>query len=243
MNKVAAYASQQRHQVVEQHAGLVKRIAHHLKGRLPANVQLDDLVQAGMIGLLEAARQFDYGKGASFETYAGIRIRGAMLDEIRRQGWAPRSVHRNSRLISEAIQETSQRLGRDAADGEVAQTLGITLDDYHLMLSEISMGKVIGIEDLAAGEENLAIDVPSSSNGPFEQVADDKFQRALAQAIATLPEREALVLSLYYDEELNLREIGDVLQISESRVCQIMSQSMHRLKTKLKCWRENSPLF
>lgn len=243
MNKVAAYASQQRHQVVEQHAGLVKRIAHHLKGRLPANVQLDDLVQAGMIGLLEAARQFDYGKGASFETYAGIRIRGAMLDEIRRQGWAPRSVHRNSRLISEAIQETSQRLGRDAADGEVAQTLGITLDDYHLMLSEISMGKVIGIEDLAAGEENLVIDVPSSSNGPFEQVADDKFQRALAQAIATLPEREALVLSLYYDEELNLREIGDVLQISESRVCQIMSQSMHRLKTKLKCWREHSPLF
>ncbi len=241
MNKVAAYASQQRQQAVEQHAGLVKRIAHHLKGRIPASVQLDDLVQAGMIGLLEAVRQFDYSKGASFETYAGIRIRGAMLDEVRHQGWAPRSVHRNSRLVSDAIQETSQRLGRDAADGEVAQTLGISLDDYHLMLTDISMGKVIGIEDLAAGEENAAIEVANSDN-PFEQLADEKFQRALVQAIATLPEREALVLSLYYDEELNLREIGEVLQISESRVCQIMSQSMHRLKTKLNFWRDTSPL-
>ncbi|MBQ1783391.1 MAG: RNA polymerase sigma factor FliA [Gammaproteobacteria bacterium] len=241
MNKASAYAAQQRQQVVEQHAGLVKRIAHHLKGRLPANVQLDDLIQAGMIGLLEAVRQFDSGKGASFETYAGIRIRGAMLDEIRRQGWAPRSVHRNSRMVSEAIHEISQDLGRDATDAEVARKLDISLDDYHSMLVDISAGKVVGIEDLGVTDDVLSADQELDGNQPYEQVADEKFQRALAQAIATLPERESLVLSLYYDEELNLREIGQVLDVSESRVSQIMSQAMHRLKARLKYWRDCPP--
>lgn len=241
MNKASAYAAQQRQQVVEQHAGLVKRIAHHLKGRLPANVQLDDLIQAGMIGLLEAVRQFDGSKGASFETYAGIRIRGAMLDEIRSQGWAPRSVHRNSRMVSEAIHEISQDLGRDATDAEVARKLDISLDDYHGMLVDISAGKVVGIEDLGVTDDVLSAEQEPDGNLPFEQVADEKFQRALAQAIATLPERESLVLSLYYDEELNLREIGQVLDVSESRVSQIMSQAMHRLKAKLKYWRDVPP--
>ena len=134
--------------MVERHAPLVKRIAYHLLARLPASVLVDDLIQSGMIGLIEAAKNFDGSKGASFETFAGIRIRGSMLDEIRRGDWTPRSVHRNSRMIAEAIAELESELGRDVKDSEVAEKLDISLDEYHHMLSDASSGRIIGIEDL-----------------------------------------------------------------------------------------------
>ena len=238
MNKAHAYV---RHQdanaLVERHALLVKRIGQHLMARLPSSVQLDDLVQAGMIGLLEAARNYDGSKGASFETFAGIRIRGAMIDEIRRGDWVPRSVHRNSRRISEAIDDVEQRLGRDARDQEVAEHLDVTLDEYHSMLNESACGRIIGIEDLGITEDVLG--APSDEqedNRTFSGIANERFQDALANGISTLPEREALVLSLYYDEELNLKEIGQVLSVSESRVSQIHSQAMHRLRARMKDW-------
>ncbi|SHI10374.1 RNA polymerase sigma factor FliA [Ferrimonas marina] len=239
MNKAAAYTQfDNRAGIVERYTPLVKRIAHHLLARLPASVQLDDLLQAGMLGLLEASGNFDASKGASFETFAGIRIRGAMLDEIRRGDWTPRSVHRNGRMVSEAIATLEKQLGRDPSDAEVAAQLELPLAEYHQILNDVSSGKIIGIEDLGVSEEALGSADDDSDN--FTNVADHRFQQALAAAIKTLPEREALVLSLYYDEEMNLKEIGAVLGVSESRVSQIMSQAMVRLKTKLRVWTESA---
>ncbi len=238
MNKAAAYGGvNHMQQLVERHAGLVKRIALHLMARLPASVLLDDLIQSGMIGLIEAAKNFDGSKGASFETYAGIRIRGAMLDEIRRGDWTPRSVHKNSRLITNTIAELEAELGRDVKDIEVAERLDITLDEYHHMLNEVNAGKIIGMEDLGVTEDVISpVDDNDNGDTPFEGMATESFHKALVETIGTLPEREALVLSLYYDEELNLREIGEVLDVSESRVSQIHSQAMARLKSRLQAW-------
>ncbi len=237
-SKAAAYQQQvSKAQLVEQHATLVKRIAHHLMARLPASVLVDDLIQAGMIGLLEAAKNFDGTKGASFETFAGIRIRGAMLDEIRKGDWTPRSVHKNSRAITEAINQVERETGRDARDAEIAEKLNVPLADYHQMLGEVNAGKLVGIEDLGVSEDVLTTDENRGNDSPLEDLMQGAFQKALAHAITTLPEREAIVLSLYYDEELNLREIGEVLEVSESRVSQIHSQAMLKLKSRMQSWR------
>ncbi|GGA78187.1 RNA polymerase sigma factor FliA [Neiella marina] len=238
MNKAALYQEQQRDDLVRQHADLVKRIAHHLKGRLPASVQVDDLIQAGMIGLLEALKNYDQSKGAAFETYAGIRIRGAMLDELRRGDWSPRSVHQQNRRVADAIKAVEQETGRDAHDAEVAERLEMSLTDYHQLLASLNSGRIIGIEDLGVSEDALSPEVHQNESTPFQDLSEEQFQRSLVEAIKTLPEREALVLSLYYDDELNLREIGDVLSVSESRVCQIHSQAMHRLKARLQSWQD-----
>ncbi len=222
--------------LLEQHTVLVKRIAYHLLARLPASVQVDDLIQSGMIGLFEAANNFDNSKGASFETFAGIRIRGAMLDEIRRGDWTPRSVHRNSRMISEAIKQLEAQFGRDVSDIEVAEKLDISLNDYHHILSEVSTGKILGIDDLGVSEDAIKLSEDCIADDPYQSIEQSAFKKGLAQCIKSLPEREALVLSLYYDEELNLREIGQVLDVSESRVSQIHSQAMHRLKARMQSW-------
>lgn len=237
-NKVAVYQQQiDKNQLVERHAPLVKRIAHHLIARLPASVLVDDLIQAGMIGLLEAAKNFDGSKGASFETFAGIRIRGSMLDEIRKGDWTPRSVHKNSRAITQAISQVEKATGRDARDIDVAERLQVSVREYHQMLNEVNAGKLVGIEDLGVSEDVFTTDATKGENSPFENMVQGSFQKALARAITTLPEREAIVLSLYYDEELNLREIGEVLEVSESRVSQIHSQAMLKLKSKMQSWR------
>jgi len=222
--------------LLEQHAVLVKRIAYHLLARLPASVQVDDLIQSGMIGLFEAANNFDNGKGASFETFAGIRIRGAMLDEMRRGDWTPRSVHKNSRMISEAIKQLEAQFGRDVSDIEVAEKLDISLNDYHHILSEVSTGKILGIDDLGVSEDAIKVGDDYHGDDPYQNIEQSAFKKGLAQCIKSLPEREALVLSLYYDEELNLREIGQILDVSESRVSQIHSQAMHRLKGRMQSW-------
>jgi len=222
--------------LLEQHTVLVKRIAYHLLARLPASVLVDDLIQSGMIGLFEAANNFDNSKGASFETFAGIRIRGAMLDEIRRGDWTPRSVHKNSRMVSEAIKQLEAKLGRDVSDIEVAEKLDISLNDYHHILSEVSTGKILGIDDLGVSEDAINFGEACHVDDPYQSIEHSAFKKGLTQCIKSLPEREALVLSLYYDEELNLREIGQVLDISESRVSQIHSQAMHRLKARMQSW-------
>ncbi len=222
--------------LLEQHTVLVKRIAYHLLARLPASVIVDDLIQSGMIGLFEAANNFDSTKGASFETFAGIRIRGAMLDEIRRGDWTPRSVHKNSRMVSEAIKQLEATLGRDVSDIEVAEKLDISLNAYHHILNEVSTGKILGIDDLGVSENALKLDGTCHGDDPYQSIEHGAFKKGLSECISTLPEREALVLSLYYDEELNLREIGQVLDVSESRVSQIHSQAMHRLKARMQSW-------
>ncbi|CAE6909006.1 RNA polymerase sigma factor FliA [Vibrio alginolyticus] len=225
---------------IERYSVLVKRIAHHLLGRLPPSVQVEDLIQAGMIGLIEAQQNYDATKGASFETYAGIRIRGAMLDDMRKGDWVPRSVHKNNREINQAIAELEGILNRDPTDSEVAAHLGMTLDQYHSALTDINCSKLVGIEDLGVSDDVISPADESDNSNPFKGVADESFRKALVESIKQLPEREALVLSLYYDEELNLKEIGDVLGVSESRVSQILSQSMQRLRTKLSAWTQNN---
>ncbi len=222
--------------LVRKYAPLVKRIAYHLMSRLPPTVQIDDLVQSGMIGLLEAARNYDAAQGASFETYAGIRIRGSMLDEIRKGDWAPRSLHRKVREITRVVSEIEAELGRDARDAEVAQRLGMDLNQYYQTLQDASSHKVFSFEDLPTKDELMSEGLTERIREPLENVENDRFKEALAQAIASLPERERLVMSLYYKEELNLRETGEVLGVSESRVCQIHSQALIRLKARMVDW-------
>ncbi|MGF1726796.1 RNA polymerase sigma factor FliA [Photobacterium nomapromontoriensis] len=238
MNKPLTYGRYQEtpHAFIARYSSLVKRIAHHLMARLPPNVLLEDLIQAGMIGLLEAQQNYDPNKGASFETFAGIRIRGAMLDDIRRGDWVPRSVYKNNRRISEAISVLEGSLGRDPNDQEIATYLEMTLDQYHQALNDVNCGRLVGMDDLGIAEDAVTNEESVEENLPFQGVVDDNFRQSLAEAIKTLPEREALVLSLYYDEELNLKEIGAVIGVSESRICQIHSQAMQRLRSKLKAW-------
>jgi RNA polymerase sigma factor FliA len=222
------YASQD--ELVTANLELVKRIAHHLIARLPSGVDIDDLMQAGMIGLLEASRNFDASKGASFDTYAGIRIRGSMLDEVRRLDWTPRSVHQKHRQVSEAIREIQAETGRPAEAREIAARLGITVDNYHDILSDTAGSRLFSFEE-TLDDPHHGRDVPSSETAtPDQALNESQFRESLAGAIGKLPEREQLVLSLYYERELNLKEIGAVLEVSESRVCQIHGQALLRLR-------------
>ncbi len=231
MNKAQGYYNNNTNDLIERHNELVQKIAYHLMARLPASVLVDDLIQSGMIGLLEAARNFDASKGASFETFAGIRIRGAMLDEMRRGDWVPRSVHKNSRSIAAAINEVERISGTDAKEVDVAKQLGVSLAEYQQMLRDVNCAKLVAYEDIAGADETLT-DTSRHSDSTFHEVSENEYAQRLAEYIKQLPEREALVLSLYYDEELNLKEIGMVLDVSESRVSQIHSQALHRLKAK-----------
>lgn len=221
--------------LVETHAPLVKKIALHLLARLPASVQLDDLMQAGMIGLLEAANKFQSDKGASFETYAGIRIRGSIVDEMRKGDWVPRSVHRNARRVASAIKVVEDRTGREAQDTDVAEELEMSLSEYHACLNDASSGKLFSLDELNESGE-LPIEEQEASDNPLDGITSAAFRKSLAGAISQLPEREKLVLSLYYQEELNLKEIGAVIGVSESRVSQIHTQAAMRLRARLSDW-------
>jgi len=239
MNGAAVYASVQagecnQKNIVERYAPLVKRIAYHLMTRLPPSVQVDDLIQAGMIGLLEASRNYDAEQGASFETYAGIRIRGSMLDEIRKGDWVPRSVHRRAREIAEVVRTIENRTGRNARDHEVAEAMGVELREYHSALKDINGHRILSFEDVGVDEDSIANRLADHSASPCEGLQREDLKRCLSEGISSLPERERLVLSLYYDEELNLREIGAVIGVSESRISQIHSQALIRLQTRLK---------
>ena len=235
---VSAYGETQApdlNELVTRHAPLVHRIAHHLKARLPDSVQVEDLYQAGMIGLIESVRLYDKEQGAKFETYASIRVRGAMLDELRRTDWAPKSVHRKARELAEAVQVVENRTGRDASDQEVADELGLSLGDYNKILQDNS-SRIISVEQIGVDSEELREGSTDLAADPGRQLARAKFREALVEAIGSLPEREKMVVSLYYDQELNLREIGQVLDVSESRVSQIMSKAHLRLRARLGDW-------
>lgn len=218
--------------VVADHTELVRRIAYHLAARLPASVEIDDLIQAGMIGLLEAARHYDAGQGASFSTFAGIRIRGAMLDELRRGDWTPRSVHRRAREAAQAVRNVEARTGREATDAQVATEMGIGLDELRQVQQEAATSPLMSLDELPSDTVD-AIETYDTPDGEVEQGA---FREALVGAIADLPERERLVMSLYYEQELNLREIASVIGVSESRVCQIHGQALVRLRARLGDW-------
>ncbi|MGN2391526.1 RNA polymerase sigma factor FliA [Pelomicrobium sp. G1] len=221
---------------VERYMPLVKRIAYHMMARLPASVQVEDLIQAGMLGLLDAIQRFQEGQGAQFETYATQRIRGAILDELRAADWMPRSVRRSLRRIEQAIASLEQRLQRPPSEQELARALGVSLEEYQAMLSEARGVQIVHYDDFHESEEEHFLDRHAADPHPsaLERIIDEDFRRRLAAAIDELPEREKLVMALYYEQELNLKEIGAVLGVTESRVCQIHSQAVARLRARLR---------
>ncbi len=223
-------------ELVVQHSPLVKRIACHLLARLPASVQLEDLIQAGMIGLIEACRNYDASQGARFETYAGIRIRGAMLDELRRNDWAPKSVHRKGRELAAAMHEVEQRTGRDARDQEVADEMGVPLEEYYAILQDCN-ACMISMEQHGIDREELIPSMVDNHSDPFKQLYQRDFREYLARMIASLPERERMVISLYYESDLNLREIGSIIGVTESRVSQLLNQGHARLNARMSEWK------
>jgi len=235
-SNVAASSSFSSEDLITQHVDLVKRIAQHLIARLPSSVDIDDLLQSGMVGLLEAANNFDPSRGASFETYAGIRIRGSMLDDIRKHDWTPRSVHHKYRQVAEAINAIESEYGRPATSGEVAAKLGISVDEYHKVLADSACSRLFSLEE-TLDEPSMHRAPPKSDTAtPEQELYKTQFRGKLAEEIKQLPERERLVLSLYYEREMNLKEIGQVLDVTESRVCQIHGQAMVRLRAAMTKW-------
>ena len=220
-------------ELIERHAPLVKKIAYHLMARLPSSVQVDDLIQAGMLGLLDAANHYKPDQGASFETYASIRIRGAMLDDLRRVDWAPKSVHKKSRDLAAAINAVERRTGAEAGDREVAEEMGLSMEEYYTLLRETAGSRMVSVEELGSSEEDIFERVDSHTAAPVDELQQQQFQGHLGEAIKQLPEREQLIMSLYYEQELNLKEIGAVLEVSESRVSQLLSQAHARLRARL----------
>ncbi|OZI53911.1 RNA polymerase sigma factor FliA [Bordetella genomosp. 5] len=220
-----------------QYAPLVRKLALQLLARLPASVQLDDLIQAGMIGLLDAVRRYQESPDAQFETYATSRIRGAMLDELRSQDWLPRSVRSKSRKIETAIQRKEQQLMRSPTETEIAQELGVPLDEYQSMLTDAQGLQIVHYEGMGgddAGDLDWSEGAASESSGnPLNALLATDLRAALIQAIDKLPDREKLLLSLYYEQGLNLKEIGAVLNVTEARVCQLRTQATARLRSSL----------
>ena len=236
MRGVALYASlggDTADDLIARHAPQVKRIAYHLLARLPASVQVDDLIQAGMLGLLEAARRYDPSQGANFSTFAEPRIRGAMLDETRKGDWTPRSVHRKAREVTAAIRAVETATGREAQDRDIAGHLGLSMEEYHDTLADMRGQKMLSLDEAGPDDDSEIHRVPAPDSDPADAVNRESMVKALGSAIDLLPEREKLVLSLYYDEELHLKEIGAVLGVSESRVSQLHGQALARLRARV----------
>lgn len=225
--------------LVHEHLPLVKRIAYHMMSRLPASVEVDDLIQAGLIGLLDAIERFDDEQSAHFETYASQRIRGAMLDELREADWASRHVRKASRDIEKAIHTLQQKLQRPPSEGEIAEVLGLEINDYYSLLNETSGAQLVYYEDLhnQDGDGFLEHVADNVSSSPFDSIASDAFKKSLIQAITMLPEREKHLMGMYYEQGLNFKEIGAVLDVNESRVSQLHSQAISRLRSRLREWR------
>ncbi|KFI08756.1 RNA polymerase sigma factor FliA [Massilia sp. BSC265] len=224
--------------LLTEHMPLVKRLAHHMKAKLPPSVEVDDLIQAGMMGLLDAINRYEDNHGAQFETYAVLRIRGAMLDELRNSDWMPRSTRQNMRKVEAAMEALQQRLGRPASESEIAKSLKMSLADYQEMLSDGGGHQLLYYEDFhEAGEEggDSFLDRHAVDDAdPLRSLLDTGFRQAVIDAIDALPPREKMLMGLYYEEELNLKEIGAVMGVSESRVSQLHTQAVSRLRAALR---------
>jgi RNA polymerase sigma factor for flagellar operon FliA len=222
-------------QLVQRYAPLVKRIAYHLMARLPSSVQVDDLIQNGMMGLLDAISRFEAGMGAQFETYAAQRVRGAMLDGLRENDWLPRSLRRDFRRIEAAISQLEQQNGRVPTEAELASLLGLPLLEYQKMLQDARGHQLIYFDDIVedSGEDFLERHFIDNAADPLKILEDQGLRDLLVQGIESLPEREKLMMALYYEQDLNLREIGEVMGVTESRVCQLHSQAVARLRARM----------
>ncbi len=222
----------QTNEKVNEYLPLVRRLAYHLKNKLANSVELDDLIQAGLIGLLDAIAKFEDGKNAQFPTYATQRIKGAMLDELRSLDWAPRSLRANQRKIQKATSQAQHALGRSASEMEISTVMGISLEAYQKMLFESSGAQIVLYDDHGRGDdENSEIDnVGDEESDPIKILGRKKFHQLLVQAIEDLPEREKILMSLYYEQDLNFREISAILGVVESRVSQMHTQAILRLR-------------
>ncbi|MCU0951513.1 MAG: RNA polymerase sigma factor FliA [Burkholderiaceae bacterium] len=233
----------ERQDYVKQYAPLVRRLAHQMVARLPANVELDDMIQAGMMGLMDAVGRYEESQGTQFEHYAASRIRGAMLDELRANDWLPRSARKSQRDIENAIHRLEGKLKRAPTEAEIAKEIGIGVTEYQEMLNEARGAQLVYFDDLGGGgsddEDYLERHIADTSEGggdPGAFLRDKRFRGALVAAIEELPEREKLLMGMYYEQDMNLREIGAVMGVTESRVCQLHSQAVARLRSKLKHW-------
>lgn len=225
--------------MLEQYSSLVRRLAHQMIARLPANVELDDLIQVGMIGLTDAMSRFDIKQGVQFETFATQRIRGAMLDELRGSDWMSRGDRRHQRSIETAVHKLEQRLGRAPSESEISKEMGLSLTEYQELLGKVRGTQLIYLEDMSGDEgddDYLDRHVADEDANPLGRLQDQRMRQALVDAIKNLPEREQFVMSMYYEQDMNLKEIAAVLGVTESRVCQLHSQSIARLRTRLKDW-------
>ncbi len=222
--------------LLTEHMPLVKRLAHHMKAKLPPSVEVDDLVQAGMIGLLDAITRYEETQGAQFETYAVLRIRGAMLDELRNSDWLPRSMRQNMRKIEAAMSALQQKLGHPPTESEVAKSLKLSLADYQDMLSDGGGHQLVYYEDFhdAEGNDSFLDRYAVDDADPLRSLMDGDFRQAVIDAIDALPPREKILMGLYYEEEMNLKEIGAVMGVSESRVSQLHTQAVARLRASLR---------
>jgi len=225
-------------QRVTEFAPLVRRMAHYLAAKLPASVEIDDIIQAGLIGLMDAAQRFEESQGFKFETFASQRIRGAMLDELRQNDWLPRSARKSLRQIEKAISKLEQRLGRAPNERELAAELGVPIEAYQELLMEARGTQLLHLDDFGQeGDEGyLESHCPDNRDNPLERFQDKRFRAALVQAIDQLPEREKLLMGMYHEQEMNFKEIAAVMGVSESRICQLHSQAVARLRSKLKDW-------
>lgn len=225
--------------LLQQYSPLVRRLAHQMIAKLPANVEIDDLIQVGMIGLTDALSRFDAEQGVQFETFATQRIRGAMLDELRGADWMSRGTRKQQREIEAAVHRLEQRLGRAPQESEIAKEMELSLGDYQELLGKVRGTQLIYLEDMT-GEDGdgdfLDRHVAADTHDPLSLLQDRKMREALVEAIKNLPEREQYVMSMYYEQDMNLKEIATVLGVTESRVCQLHSQSIARLRAKLREW-------
>jgi RNA polymerase sigma factor for flagellar operon FliA len=224
--------------LLKQYSPLVRRLAHQMIAKLPANVELDDLIQVGMIGLNDALSRFDAGQGVQFETFATQRIRGAMLDELRGGDWMSRGDRRHQRSIEAAVRKLEQRLQRAPSESEIADEMGMLLADYQELLGKVRGTQLFYLEDLSGddGDDFLDRHVADEGANPLAMLQDQRMREALVDAIGRLPEREQHVMSMYYEHDMNLKEIAAVLGVTESRICQLHSQSIARLRSKLRQW-------
>jgi RNA polymerase sigma factor for flagellar operon FliA len=223
--------------MLKQYSPLVRRLAHQMIAKLPANVEIDDLIQVGLIGLTDAMTRFDSAQGVQFETFATQRIRGAMLDELRGSDWMSRGNRKQQRDIETAVHALQQSLGRAPTEGEIAKQMGLSLADYQELLGRVRGTQLVYLEDMSGDDGDhdfLDRHVADENENPLAMLQDHRMRVALIEAIKTLPEREQFVMSMYYEQDMNLKEIAAVLGVTESRVCQLHSQSIARLRTKLR---------
>ncbi|MBV7544166.1 RNA polymerase sigma factor FliA [Acidovorax sp. sic0104] len=223
--------------MIRQHVPLVRRIAHHMIAKLPPNVELDDLIQVGMMGLAEALSRYEVAQGVQFETFATQRIRGAMLDELREGDWMSRSSRKSQKDIEHAVHRLEQKLGRSPLESEIADEMGMALGEYQTLLGKVRGTQLVYLEDMTHNEDDdgfLDRHVADGDADPMEMLRDQRLKVSLVNAIKSLPEREQHIMGMYYEHDMNLKEIAAVLGVTESRVCQLHSQSIARLRAKMR---------